>query len=571
MNESDRAHLRHLCETDTFFLARDILGHTWSLVEYEDENGRKRGGTFDGDEWGISRLTPHKDMVEFLDGPELNKLLLCPRSSYKSTLIVVKCVQRILQNPNIRILYAMKVYEEAQKKVEAIKEIFEANELLIELYGDFQTRKWSSKRFTVATRTRRGMHNPTVEAGGVDKSNTGNHYDLGVLDDLVDKKNVQTATGLLSVDNYVEEVEPLIDPGCEKWFIGTRYHELDKYGKIKREQSQDFAIFEIGCGYRIVADGDGGEEMVPTPENVEDKPLYPHLTRPVLEAKWRSMGTRAWTSQYENKILSGAQAVFHRKQFQFIQWEDWMETFRAYLLVDTATKKEEDGCFSCVHVVAMDSIHNAYLLDSIMGRWQPNTVVERIFEMHELWEQRVPIGGVLMEEVTMNRVFSAMIENEGRTRQTRINLIPTKRGISEGTKDERIMGLQYRFAHKQFFVVDTCNRYYQDAGQTLVYFDPNGFKDESGETMPGGELVDQFVQFPAWGRKDAADAMADIEATDSKGRRICRGSGKAHAQAQRAGVLDFQRKRAEMRKARGSVERRSTWDRINAKRRRRMR
>src|SRR6202790_879405 len=94
--------LRHRCRTNLFFLAGAILGK--SMYEHvhrpitnffvQKDNSQLP------DKYTLKQL---HQCIYALDATK-ERLLLYPRSSYKSTLNVIDCVQWIINFPDIRIL-----------------------------------------------------------------------------------------------------------------------------------------------------------------------------------------------------------------------------------------------------------------------------------------------------------------------------------------------------------------------------------------------------------------------------------------------------------------------------------
>src|SRR5262249_11263733 len=58
---------------------------------------------------------------------------------------------------------------------------------------------------------------------------TGQHFDLGIFDDLVNDQNYRSVGQLEKVRADFDMCFPLIDPGCPRFVSGTRYAFGDLY------------------------------------------------------------------------------------------------------------------------------------------------------------------------------------------------------------------------------------------------------------------------------------------------------------------------------------------------------
>jgi hypothetical protein len=131
-----------------------------------------------------------------------------------------------------------------------------------------------------------------------------------------------------------------------------------------------------------------------------------------------------------------------------------------------------------------------------------------------------------MENVTSSQVYRGSMEEKMRAAGVKVPWMAVSRGMSAGRKDLRIRGLTKRMAEGRFKVLPTVPQHFQDLGKTQTLYRSDGYRDlETGEMLPDGELVAQFLRF-RWGgggtyAVDIPDALADLEATDKSGRRLC--------------------------------------------------
>ena len=168
---------------------------------------------------------------------------------------------------------------------------------------------------------------------------------------------------------------------------------------------------------------------------------------------------------------------------------------------------------------------HAWLAKLHIGHWKPSEFRDYLFHTLE-WadNEQYKVKHVVMEKTTANTVFETMFDEEAIRRKMRVRYAKLSRGLTDQSKNQRIQGLDGRMGQGRFHVLDTVDHYYQDLNRTKVLFDPYGWKKD-GPPMPSGELVDQFIKFPSSKWKDIPDALADLEAKDKDGQRVCKGRG----------------------------------------------
>lgn len=522
-------YMREMAERDFFYFSREVLGFKDSKISWREKNAsgkwKRCQRIASGDRYGISRYGPHSQMVQLLLSDSEYKHLEAPRGSYKTTLTMCWLIWLVLKDRNLRVLYLMDTMPEAKKKVRAIREQIEKNEMIALLWPDFQVESKGEKgAFTVSGRTKLGIVDPTFEAGGVDSDMTGSHRDIIVMDDVVNFLNIRTAEGILKTRAYFDMAQPLLDPGGTMLVIGTRYDDSDLYGDILRTMDLadggEWECLVLSCGMKLVQD-----------ENkfwvLTGKPTFAHLDEHVLTSKLRSMDHVRFSSQYLNRCQSSEEQIFFRYQFGYEAYDErWMLKMRWHIVTDTSTSEKEKSCYRVVGLVGLDSVDTAYLADLRVGRWPPQDTPKVICDLFEEWTAKgCKVAQVLMENISLNQQIRPQLEAEMRLRQIQFRITAVPRGTSEPSKQQRIGGLALRFEQGRFRVLDTVPRFFNDGHQNRELFDPAGFQDDTGARAPSGELVDEFIRFPRARFNDIPDALADIDYTAKNSRRYCMGSG----------------------------------------------
>ena len=519
---------RKRAESDFFYFARFVLGFNKSKIEYRElRSGKeiKKQKIEEGPQWGISPLTPHKKIVDLLTSGEQKIHVEAPRGTYKSTLLICWAAWHICRNPNVRIFYSMDTHKQAKKRVAKVRQFLENNPKIKELWPSIDVAPAGTGAFICSNRTDPTIVDPTMEAGGPDCDFTGSHFDIIILDDIVNFKNVRTADGLANSVEFFDMVQPLLDPGGIIAAIGTRYHEQDLWYEILNQSSEyggEWHCLVLDCGMQLFQTEE--KKWV-----LKGDPIFPFLNEKVLNgilnSKSQDGGHRTFSSQYLNRCLSADEQLFFRDHFKYTQTRDWMKHINWYVLTDTAVTPKDKACFSVVALVGVDGMNHAYLAKMFVGHWKPSEFRDGLFDMLE-WGQSegYKVKSVVIEQNTANTVFETMFDEEALRRKMRVKYSKIPRGQTDQSKDQRIMGLEARMQQGRFHVLDTVDRYFRDLNRTRVLFDPYGYTKE-GAPLPGGELVDQFIKFPSSKWKDIPDALADLEAKNKDGQRVCKGRG----------------------------------------------
>jgi hypothetical protein len=160
-------------------------------------------------------------------------LILAPRGHGKSTICTVAySLYRLLRDPDARILIVSNTSDQADALSGEIRLQTQSNEALRALFGDLRGGTWRANKFTLAGRTRI-CKEASVTSVGVDGAVVSRHYDMIILDDVVDEENSRTFDARARlVTWYAKALLPCLEPEGELHILGTRYHPLDLYGRL---------------------------------------------------------------------------------------------------------------------------------------------------------------------------------------------------------------------------------------------------------------------------------------------------------------------------------------------------
>jgi predicted phage terminase large subunit-like protein len=304
-------------------------------------------------------------------------MLLGFRGCGKSTITtVVKGIHYILLNPNIRMLIASKVLKNSQTFLYLIKQHFESNVKLKEIFGNYVgKRQWDETSIIVAPRSM-PIKEPTVMTVGVGGAVASKHYDVILADDLVEEENSLTEHMRTKLRNwYYRVLLPCLEPPSDEdqymgdlSISGTRYHPDDLYGHLYKNEMKNSTLV-------IPALDSRDRSMWPTKFKTE------HLKK--LRIKF---GTIIFNSQYQQDCEAMKGEIFQYDHCLRHDPEEYpaKESMLIYQGVDLAIgEKESNDMFAQVVIGVKDD--HIWVLDYEEGRFRFASQTNRILKMYRQW------------------------------------------------------------------------------------------------------------------------------------------------------------------------------------------
>lgn len=410
----------------------------------------------------------YKELCDFLqnwDEEKNAKIVRYPREFLKSTIgTIYYSTWKIVRNPNIKIqIDSMTKSRAADNFVSVIKEIFEGNELIRELWGDFVSdANWTNRGFLVSKNTLRkqGMHEFTVVAGGLDAASAGTHVDLWIMDDLYDKDNSMSIDQVEKVVEYFRRSIPIIGEN-RILLTGTLWHKRDLTERIVNPATDDdkelSSLFEVkNKGY--------------LEEGVNINPLL--YTGTFIKRARLGMGAAHFTRQYLNTWQDDAEKAFNKELFESEDiWYDpryLPDHMNIFMTVDPAFsaegKKRRSHTGIIIYGVTPDEA--IWIIKCLKIKVEPMGLINTIFKYNN--EYKLKLTGV--EAGAQQQILKPILEYMSKQESRKIKIYPLKTGNKN--KTDRILGIHPFLSEKKIKFSKAKGSGCQELIQELIDFVP---------------------------------------------------------------------------------------------------
>jgi predicted phage terminase large subunit-like protein len=434
---SDRERARK----DKFFLATDVLGfdHFDAAVHQEllDQ---------------FIAYDPSKPWIQ--QSSQKDCLILWARGHLKTTAIQVAIIQAILNFPDIRILIMQGSVKVTKKLLAAIKSHFTGNAYnsrLRELFPEFCADKLgNSESFTVPCRVKKQLTQATLTVASPRSIKTGEHYDIGFFDDLVNDQNYKKTELLNKTIEDFNMCEPLLlaSEGGFRVVTGTRYAFGDLYETIILKNAAGWKISVKTCW---TDDGKG----IRFPRRQTSSGNWCGFTREQLEAI-RAADPGMFASQYENKPVSTAFHGFTDELLQsgLVDPHSVGALSQAVLFIDIASTTTDKSDDSVVLAAKVDGLGRMYVADARGGKWTHTQLALHVIEMAV--EHR-PLR-IMLEKSAAGHGFVELLQLVSRDQGVQLPLEFMKMDVTDKAKQIRILPLadHIRTGRLKFFMGLSC-------------------------------------------------------------------------------------------------------------------
>jgi predicted phage terminase large subunit-like protein len=416
----------------------------------------------------------HEEMSRFFTLPQSSdvnvrrRLGLVPRGHLKSTLGTVGYILwRVYRNENIRICVGTATRDLAYQFIREVKQYLEAEHLQDAVWNNRPHRDgrlipildkagWSrrNQQWDLGTYTEsqdkkvvwradalqvmrsETMKEPTILAASPGSNITGMHFDLMILDDIINDDTVATEDKRDKTQRWAADLESIIDPersvefgrlsskgkktvtlreviGDELQIWGTRYHSEDYYAYLLENLEE----FEYTLYFRnIFANGVDDSDGYLWAERFNEK---------VINRIRKRQGTIKFASQYLNKVVTSEEVIFEEEKINYMTYHnidldnsptgyirikigEKLVDIRPYLVVDPAISQKKDADNSVVMVGGIDYERNLYLLDFVCGKMLPNILIDNLYSLADKYKMSV----AYIEVVAFQQALIYMIKQK---------------------------------------------------------------------------------------------------------------------------------------------------------------
>lgn len=466
----------------------------------------------------------HGMLCRFLEGttgvPEIDEAPIkkaeAPRGVGKSTMgTQARTIQRILQDPNIAILICNERLENAVAFLGAIKQEFQTNQLLQELFPeiipDFTKTTWATDKIVVNRTTAR--REPTVWCIGVGGTVTGMHPDVIVVDDMLSREAAENArSGNADItgrtNRWIVQLKPLLNPWFQprpeilfigtRWFAGDSYEYIDEafgYGEDERQWVVRQRLKD-GTEQRIVLRRRGDVATFRRSAIEEGKSIWPENPDYSLEslAKLRLADPVLFAANYQNQPSDEITATFKDGWLRYYDWLDertvrlgnlegkapvyGLQDLDVLMLVDPggfAQTRGGDRVRGSVVVTGTTPQLDHLILEAWSERVTYTEVIQKIIE----FATRYKVRRVAVEVAAQQAAFLELLRKVVKERGLELSFEAVKPESVQ--KDQRILVLEPYFQRGQMYV---------------------------GRSAAFTEFREQYRTFPRGRRNDLLDALA---------------------------------------------------------------
>lgn len=375
---------RERCRKDDLYLA-EMMGYDF-VPEVHRELFRSLPDFNPKESWALQGFPVSKWMT------------LWPRGHYKTTAVVVRIVKIILNFPDIRILIMQGTTIVTKNFLHEIKSHFtgeNTNSRIRELFPEFcGDRLGTEIRFTVAARKNKGLAQATVTVASPKSIKTGQHYDIGFFDDLVNDQNYRSEVLLTKVEQNFNMCLPLIDPPHYAVVTGTIYDFIDLHYKTLRNDDGKWAISVKTCW---ADDKELSSPRFPQQEAKNKPGKMIGFTREGLIGMQENDPVM-FAGQYLNRPMQkGGQSITRAMlESGLIAAGDAPQLSAAHLFVDLASSDKPTSDDSVIIAGKNDLQMVPYVVDGRGGKWLMPELAQHVIQMalihrpERIWFEKYP-------------------------------------------------------------------------------------------------------------------------------------------------------------------------------------
>lgn len=367
-------------------------------------------------------------------------LVIMPRGSLKSTIITKHLNAWLsLQNPCMRSLITSNTAVNANKKLDAIRSLFDSQDLFRALFPELlpdDKCKWTSTAACVKRPV--GYQEETFESAGVKTQVTGRHYNFIFEDDTVapEKDNLSEDAVLPSIEDIDKAIgwhrtshSLLPAKGVRgRLVVGTRWSDYDLIQYVK--DKEDYYIIDVPA---LQVDGKPTFEIFYSVDQLDDIR--------------KTIGSYMFSALYLNNPIPAGDRNFKVDWMQHKYKIDTVPADASYIVSldlaisdkDTACETAAVGCFQFNSAIYVNDIEH--------GHFSPMETIQRALNLFKPHINK-RICRLVVETVNYQKALVYFLTDELKRRGW---TLPIEEVNSRASKDMRIMGLQPIYENGQIY------------------------------------------------------------------------------------------------------------------------
>lgn len=397
--------------------------------------------------------------------PDRNKLLiLMPRGTFKSSIVTIGfTLQYFLNDPEARVLIDSETYSKSKDFLAEVKGHLEDNkryrDIFKSIHGVFpddnkrdSSTRWTDKAVDLACRKRKRKE-PSISCSGIDRSINGLHFDLIIEDDLHSEKNVTNKEQIEQVINHRKLATSLLDPGCPRITIGTRWDYQDAYQDILNNSRDSYNII-----IRKAIEDDGSL-------------LFPErLTVEFLNQQKKDQGTYIYSCQYMNSPVDDETATFKKSYLHTREWSLVKDIPMNWFMAIDPSAGGEYSDYAAFVLCGMDAQNELFVRQIHRAKMNYAEIISLMFD----WNQKYQPRRIALETVATQKTIQYMLNSEQKRRGVWLPVAEIK--TRDNTKKERIEALAPYYEFGRIHHVKECNQL--DALEYELLHFPKGTHDD---------------------------------------------------------------------------------------------
>ena len=445
--------LRHRCQTDGYWLAKEVLGYRYfSKCHEELFSAPGKPGFF------VLKDPSAKSFKDFAEADKdlHDRLLFLSRGGFKSTADIVDSIQYVTCWPTIRLNIMTGTASLAEEFTGIIKGHFTLNEdgsprtfsegdldgklrLLQVLFPEHCGTDFGKKpEWITPARQSKDIAGPTIRATSLGKNTTGTHCDVLKIDDGTTAENTQNQERIASINREISMARKLCEPYGYKDRIGTPYHLNDNLTATVKDEELRFkngqpALVKV-LMHPVGVVKPGYEDL--TPDMLQDHMIdlwFPErLTLDRLKTEYaeanKTNDTATFYSQFFLDLNKSFETKFRRELMVARTVDRPPNEGYCFEAWDLAYSEKENAKYT-VGMAGMFTTQGIYVIDMVRGRFSEYELPAVMANFAHKWKPR----RVAVEDSMGARWLNAEIRRE--QEKLRIHIPFEFVSIGKGSKE----------------------------------------------------------------------------------------------------------------------------------------